>query len=460
MDTIDVTVNGRGVSLPYSIEAEKALLGAILIDQGVMTDVYETVRQEHFYSKRNRGIWREMRLMYVDSDPIDIITVNSACLAAGLFENETESKVYLGEMADTVPSLSNAVEYAKIIREKYLARSLMLTATQILRDSSQALDMDNVLDSAEQKIYDLRQGKETQGLEKISEVAMRSFDHLRKISGPDREKYKGVPTGFRFLDSRMGNMGKGDLVIVAARPGMGKTSFAINIAMNVAGAAKIPVAIFSIEMGSEQLYERMVSSYSGIDRIKLRNGDLARDDWTEIANAMDVLSAMPISIDQSGQINVADMKAKIRRKNQELRDKKIGLIIVDYIGLMRSERKTENRVQEVSEITRNLKLMAKEMEVPVIALSQLSRNAERPGRDGRPQLSDLRDSGSIEQDADIVLFLYREAYYNKNEDADQSAAECIIAKNRHGETATIPLNWDGAHTRFTDVDLMHGNYEG
>ncbi|MBQ3394596.1 MAG: replicative DNA helicase [Oscillospiraceae bacterium] len=459
MDVLDVSLNGTGLTLPYSIETEKALLGAVLIDQGVMTDVYDIVRAEYFYSKRNQGIWREMQLMYVDSSPIDLITVNNAALSAGIFADENESKIYLGEMADTVPSLSNAVEYAKIIREKYLARSLMLTATDILKETGNARDMDVVLDSAEQRIYDLRQGKETQGLDNISMIAMRSFDHLRKITGAEKEKYLGVPTGFRFIDSKLGNMGKGDLVILAARPGMGKTSFAINVAMNVAGISKIPVAIFSIEMGSEQLYERMMSSYASIDSTKLRVGDLDRDDWANIANAMDVLSSMPISIDQSGQINVSDMKAKVRRKNQELRDRKVGLIIVDYIGLMHSERRIDNRVQEVSEITRGLKLMAKELEVPVLALSQLSRNAERPGRDGRPQLSDLRDSGSIEQDADAVLFLYRDAYYNKNEDADQTSAECIIAKNRHGETATVPLSWDGAHTRFIDVDLVR-NYDG
>ena len=243
-----------------------------------------------------------------------------------------------------------------------------------------------------------------------------------------------------------------------ARPGMGKTSFALNIATNIAGSQKLPVAIFSLEMSNEQLTERILSSHAGISSNALRTGDIQIAEWDTITNAIGQIADFPIYLDDTPNITVSDMKAKIRRLNQNPETPDVGVVIIDYIQLMSTGRRSENRVQEISEITRNLKIMAKELDVPIIALSQLSRSAEKgSGRDSRPQLSDLRDSGSIEQDADVVLFLYRDAYYNKSEDADQTLAECIIAKNRHGESGTIPLSWDGAHTRFYDVDFTH-NY--
>ena len=384
--------------------------------------------------------------------PSDFVTVVDAVLSAKIFSDENEAKVYLSQLADTVPSLSNILYYAKILKDKYMVRSLMDTAGEILRLTQDSADADLLLESAEQKIYALRQGKDTQSLKHISDAAAKSFDRLRKLSGKDKDKYRG----FRFLDDKLGKMGRSDLVILEARPGMGKTSFALNIATNIASQQKLPVAIFSLEMSNEQLTERILSSRAGISSNSLRTGDIQLAEWDIITNAIGQIADYPIYLDDTPNVTVSDMKAKIRRLNQNPETPNVGVIIVDYIQLMSTGKRNDNRVQEISEITRNLKIMAKELDVPIIALSQLSRSAEKgSGRDGRPQLSDLRDSGSIEQDADVVLFLYRDAYYNKSEDADQTMAECIIAKNRHGESGTIPLSWDGAHTRFYDVDYTH-----
>ena len=271
----------------------------------------------------------------------------------------------------------------------------------------------------------------------------------------------GIPTGYRYLDTVLTGLGRSDLIILAARPGMGKTSFALNIATNVARQQRIPTIIFSLEMTCEQLTDRIISSVAGIDAQTFRIGQLNNSEWNEFAAATSTLYNIPIYMDDSSGVTVPEIKAKIRQIDQDPAREKIGLVIIDYLQLMQSARRTENRVQEISEITRSLKLMAKELNVPVMVLSQLSRAAEKAsGRsDHRPQLSDLRDSGSIEQDADVVLFLYRAAYYNaqggEEEQANENEAECIVAKNRHGETSTVRLGWDGAHTRFTDLDAYH-----
>lgn len=458
MDQLEVALEGMGINQPFSIEAEQAVLGAAIIDPELVSVIMEQVRSEYFYVRRNRLIFNEIHTLFMANTPSDFVTVVDAVVSAKIFSDENEAKVYLMQMADTVPSLSNILYYAKILKEKYMIRILMETASDIIRQTQETADADLLLESAEQKIYALRQGKDTRSLKHISDAAAKSFDRLRKLSGKDKEKYQGIPTGFRFLDDKLGKLGRSDLVVLAARPGMGKTSFALNIASNIASIQKIPVAIFSLEMSNEQLTERILSSQAGISSQSLRTGDIQIAQWDMITNAIGQIADYPIFMDDTPNITVSDMKAKIRRLNQNPETDNIGVVIVDYIQLMSTGKRSDNRVQEISEITRNLKIMAKEMDVPIIALSQLSRSAEKgSGRDGRPQLSDLRDSGSIEQDADVVLFLYRDAYYNKNEDADQTLAECIIAKNRHGESGTIPLSWDGAHTRFYDVDFTHND---
>ena len=373
--------------------------------------------------------------------------------------------MYLTGLAETVPSISNVQAYAKIVQEKYLVRQLMGAAKDILEQSGEEPDADLLLESAEQKIYEIRSGRDTSALTSISSVIVDTLVNLQKIAGPDRDKYAGIPTGFTYLDTVLTGMGRSDLIILAARPGMGKTSFALNIATNVAKKQKIPVAIFSLEMTKDQLTSRILSAEAGIDSQAFRTGKLKEEDWDDLARASEMLHDAPIYMDDTSGITIPEVKAKIRRINQDPSRPDIGLVIIDYLQLMTSGRRTENRVQEISDITRNLKIMAKELNVPVIALSQLSRSAEKAtGRsDHRPQLSDLRDSGSIEQDADVVLFLYRQAYYNSHQDgaeeqqADERTAECIVAKNRHGETSTVQLGWDGAHTRFMNLDFSHGN---
>ena len=290
----------------------------------------------------------------------------------------------------------------------------------------------------------------------LSSSMVETLTNLQKISGPDADKYKGIPTGFRLLDTVLTGLGRGDLIILAARPGMGKTSFALNIATRVAMQQKVPVAIFSLEMTKEQLTNRILSAEAGIDSQAFRTGALRSEDWEYLALATEKLHDAPIYMDDTSGITITEMKAKIRRVNQDPTRPNVGLIVIDYLQLMTTGQRSENRVQEISSITRNLKIMAKEMNVPIIALSQLSRAVEKQGNNSshRPQLSDLRDSGSIEQDADCVLFLYRDSYYASQSpdgaEVDADTAECIVAKNRHGETSTVPLGWDGAHTRFME----------
>ena len=302
-----------------------------------------------------------------------------------------------------------------------------------------------LLDSAEQKIYDIRQGKDVRGLTPISEAIAEAYDRLGKISGPDKEKYIGARTGFTLLDSITSGLNKSDLIIIAARPGMGKTSFAMNIAVNVARRSDKEVVTFNLEMSKEQLATRILSTEALVDSNTLRNGRISGDDWVKLATSAGYLSTLPLFIDDTASMTVQQMKAKLRRT------KNLGLVIIDYLQLMESATtRSDNRVLVISEITRQLKVMAKELNVPVILLSQLSRAVESR-TDKRPMLSDLRESGSIEQDADIVLFLYREAYYNK-ESQRQNISECIVAKNRHGETGSVELIWDGQYTRFSNPD--------
>ena len=461
----ELNLESMGVNLPYSMQAEQSVLGAALLQADIIPELVETLRPEMFYARQNGQIFAEMVRLFTAGQTVDFVTLLDAVTGEGVFESADAAKVYLTGLAETVPSISNVQAYAKIVQEKYLVRQLMGAAKDILEQSGEEPDADLLLESAEQKIYEIRSGRDTSALTSISSVIVDTLVNLQKIAGPDRDKYAGIPTGFTYLDTVLTGMGRSDLIILAARPGMGKTSFALNIATNVAKKQKIPVAIFSLEMTKDQLTSRILSAEAGIDSQAFRTGKLKDEDWDDLARASEMLHDAPIYMDDTSGITIPEVKAKIRRINQDPSRPDIGLVIIDYLQLMTSGRRTENRVQEISDITRNLKIMAKELNVPVIALSQLSRSAEKAtGRsDHRPQLSDLRDSGSIEQDADVVLFLYRQAYYNSHQDgaeeqqADERTAECIVAKNRHGETSTVQLGWDGAHTRFMNLDFSHGN---
>ena len=450
---MDLALGSLGINEPYSIEAEQAILGAALISPETVSLIIEQVRAEYFYSRQNQKIFLEIHKLFNANIPSDFITVLNSVIANGVFSDEAEAKVYLTQLAETVPSLSNISSYAKILKDKYLVRMLLNTSTDIIKQTQNAPGADELLEYAEQKIYELRQGKDTSALSHIGLSAAESFDRLRKLSGKDREKYLGIPTGFSYLDKMLTGLGRSDLVILAARPGMGKTSFVLNIATNVAKRG-MPVAVFSLEMTKEQLTSRIISAEAHIDSQIMRSGNIQVDDWDNISRAVGEISDLPIYLDDTSSVSVSDIKAKIRRLNQDPNKENVGLVVIDYLQLMSSGKRNESRVQEISEITRNLKIMAKELNVPLICLSQLSRSAEKgQGKDARPALSDLRDSGSIEQDADVVLFLYRDAYYDQEE--DQTRAECIVAKNRHGEVGKVYLGWDGAHTRFYNVDFVH-----
>lgn len=385
--------------------------------------------------------------MFTSGQPIDIITVLERAKNEQVFSSEQDAKLYLTQLVQVVPSTANVESYAQIVQEKYYVRCLILAARDIIENSRDvSYDAKTLLDTAEQRIFEIRKGRESRGLQRINEIIISAYDHLQQLSGADKSAYLGTPTGFTQLDNMITGLNKSDLILLAARPAMGKTAFALNVATNVAKKGKT-VAVFSLEMSKEQLVQRVLSSEAKVQSHLLRTGNLATDDWTRLAEAAEILSKVPLYIDDSTGITIAEMKARLRRV------KDLGLVVIDYLQLMTSGRRSENRVQEVSEMTRGLKILAKDLNVPVITLSQLSRGPEMRGLDARrPVLSDLRESGSIEQDADLVLFLYRDAYYNKDTE-DQNIAECIVAKNRHGETDTVKMAWNGQYTLFGNLEL-------
>ncbi len=446
----------EGVRLPYSVEAEQSVLGAILVDPKSISLVAAEMRPEYFYIPQHKEIYKTLSSMFELNQTIDFISLLERLKNDGVYD-EAGGKAYLTQLAQIVPSAANIATYAGIVRERYYARSLILAAQSIIKDASEnVLDAGLLLDTAEQRIFEIRQGRDLSGLTHIRDVIEgETYDRLTKMSDPEtREDYIGIPSGIADLDRMITGLNKSDLIILGARPGMGKTSFALNIARSVAINAKKTVCFFSLEMTRDQLAQRMLSNEASIKSEKLRTGELTTDEWTRLAQAGAHLSEANIYFDETSAITVPEMKAKLRRMKQ------VDLVVVDYLGLMRSPRKTENRVQEVSDITRNLKIMAKELMVPIIVCAQLSRGTEVKGKSHRPALSDLRESGSIEQDADIVLFLYRDVYYSSEKSetepqGDPSKAECIVAKNRHGETGTIELHWDGQFTRFSAQDVFH-----
>ena len=443
-----------GMSMPFSLEAEQSVLGAILLEPSCLSAVVDILpRADYFYGVNNRLIYGAMLEMFALGQPVDIVTVLERLKADEAFDEAT-GKVYLTQLAQLVPAISHVETYAGIVRDKYDLRTLMQAARNILDDaSSGGGEASLVLDAAEQRIYDIRRGKSDQGLQKVQEILLDTFDRLDKLNSKDRDKYKGLPTGIRELDGTITGLNRSDLIVLAARPGVGKTSLGLNIARHVAVTAKRRVAFFSLEMGREQLASRLLASEALVEGTKLRSGDLTEAEWARLIEAGDILRRADLYFDDSPGLTVLEMKGKLRRLDH------VDLVIVDYLQLMTGTKRTDNRVNEISEITRNLKVMAKELNVPVMALSQLRRPTERT-KDHRPGLSELRDSGSIEQDADIVIFLHREAYNATSEggqvteDMDQNAAEIIVAKNRHGETKPIPVHWQGEYMRYTSREVI------
>ena len=447
-----VTSGYNGLNLPFSPEAEQSVLGAVLLDSSCMDRVAEILpKPDYFYLVSNRQIYAVMLQMFTEGRPIDFVTVLETLKQEENFD-EADGKTYLLQLAQLVPSISNVESYAAIVRDKYDVRTLITTARDIVEEaSSGGTDSATLLDSAEQRIFDIRRGKNMQGLQKIDEIILDEFDRLDKLNSPDADQYRGVPTGIKELDDTITGLNRTDFILLGARPGMGKTSFALNIARYAAVKAQKRVAFFSLEMSKEQLVSRLLSTEAMVEGTKLRTGRLSEDEWIRLIEAGDILSKTQLYFDDNPSITVPEIKAKLRR----LKD--VDLVVIDYLQLMTSSVRIDNRVQEISQITRNLKIMAKELNVPVLTLSQLARDSEKR-TNHRPVLSDLRDSGSIEQDADIVLFLYRQDYYQDSEepaeDGDRNQSECIVAKNRHGETKTVPLHWQGEYMRFTAQEVI------
>lgn len=433
--------------LPYSVEAEQSVLGVLLLSPESVAKVLTTLSSEFFYSEENRKIFEILVNFFIEGSKIDFITVLEAVVSRRVFNSTDDAKLYLTHLMDIVPSISNLLNYCKIVANKYILRSLILAAKKIEKMATSVVDDDveKVLDLAEQEIFEIRQGRQNRGLISIEEVIAKEFDYLDEVvSGV---KKVSISSGYSSLDSFLTGLSPTDLIVLAARPAMGKTSFALNIATRVAKQSQKNVVIFSLEMSVQQIAERMLASECGILANKLHSGSLENDEWATLATEAQELSKCKIFFDDSPSPSVAEMKAKLRRFSE------IGLVVIDYLQLMSSSKKEGNRVQEISEITRMLKMLAKELNVAVIAVSQLARSPETR-QDHRPILSDLRESGSIEQDADIVLFLYRDEYYNP-EQAKPGIAECIVAKNRHGETGSLELSWEGQYTRFVGLDRFH-----
>ena len=455
-DFTSLDLESLGVAKPYSMEAEQSVLGAALLEsESVLPELVESLRPEMFYVRQNGEIFSEMVRLFTAGERVDLVTLLDAVVAAGVFESPDAAKVYLARLGETVPSISNVGAYARIVQEKFVSRQVLEVAQSILQQSGEAPSAELLLENAEQKLYEIRSGREQNSLTKLSAALVETLGTLQKITGPDKSKYAGIPTGFTYLDTILTGLGRSDLVILAARPGMGKTSFALNIARNVAVKSNRPVAFFNLEMSREQMVNRLLSSEARVSSKKLRVGNLTPEEWGRIAMASSSLCSAPIYLDDTASITVPEMKARLRRM------KDLGFVVVDYLQLMQSAGgrtySGENRQQVVSDMSRMLKIMAKELNVPVICLSQLSRANEKRD-DKRPMLSDLRESGAIEQDADIVLFLYRDDYYHEDTEK-HNIAECIVAKNRHGETGKVELRWMPEYTQFSTLDNRYGDDE-
>jgi len=429
-------------ALPFSAEAEMSVLGAVLINPSVMDSLAGIITAADFYMPEHAAIFSAMQSMYLRSRGIDLVTLIDQLVSDGIYD-DAGGKEYIKLIADTVPGTANVIDYAKIVRDKALLRLLISAADKITAAAYGEEDSaDRIIELAEREIYSIAEGHENKNFTHIRDALLQTHERLQKLQ-TDPDSVRGMPTGFSGLDKVLVGLGNSDLVLIGARPGMGKTAFALNLAVAAAKRTGKAVCIFSLEMSAEQLVTRLVASEGLVDSYALRSGELSEDDWVHVAHASGELAETEILIDDTTGITVSGMKAKLRRV------KNLGMIVIDYLQLMQSERKIDNRVNEVADISRSLKLMAKEFSVPLICCAQLSRGPEQRN-DKRPQLSDLRDSGAIEQDADSVMFLYRSDYYDM--DNPVSEAEVIIAKNRHGSTGNVKLGWHGKYTKFVTLD--------
>ena len=440
---------------PHSPQAEQAVLGSMLIDPDCIKDVMDKLQPEDFYLRANRDIFETIYHMFVYSRPIDGVTVAGEMEKNGVYNDNTRD--YLLQLMDVTPTSANVMEYVQIVLDKSLMRQVAAAAGSITamvqEGTGTAGDM---LESAEQRVYAIRRGRSAQSMVTVSVVLQDVMAHLAELTASGGKTLPGLSTGLSAVDAKINGLNKSDLLLLAARPGMGKTSMALNVALSAARESGKTVAIFSLEMSREQLVTRLIASEGLVENTRLVTGNLRESDWQRIAEAASALSRMDIRIDDNPLLTVADMNAKCRRLDN------LGLVVIDYLQLMTSAGgkgySGENRQQAVSDISRMLKIMAKELQVPVLCLSQLSRANEKRD-DKRPMLSDLRESGAIEQDADIVMFLYRDDYYNKDSEK-HNIAECIVAKNRHGETGKVELRWMPEYTAFGTLENRYGDDEG
>ena len=439
--------------MPVSVEAEQALLGSIIVNPDSFDTVGGIITADDFYVEEHKHIYNALLKMYAQSKTIDVVTLVNTLVELG-DRDEAGGIQYISLIAESVPSASNVKDYARIVKDKSTLRRLITVCNGINDEAYSESDVRVIIDSAEQKIFDISHNNDTKEFRHIRDVLQNVYQDIENLS-ETKGAVTGAKTGFSALDRMLVQMGKGDLVILGARPGMGKTSFALNIATNVAKSSKKAVAIFSLEMSGEQLVTRIISSEAMVDSHNLRTGQLTPEDWDNIAEVISSLSGCDIYIDDTSAITSTEMKSKLRRLPN------LGLVVIDYIGLMQSTSNSDNRAQQVGEISRNLKVMAKDFGIPILCCAQLNRGTEsRPGAGKRPTLADLRDSGSIEQDADIVLFLYRDEYYKDisgsadDSDAADSAntAEVIVAKNRHGSVGNVKMGWIGQFTKFRTLE--------
>ncbi|MBE6802901.1 MAG: replicative DNA helicase [Ruminococcaceae bacterium] len=439
------------INLPYSLETEQAVIGSVLINPECVSVVLSNIKPDYFYLPQHKSIMEAIVILDTLGSRIDALTILDKLSSDSSFDMES-GKNYLFQLAQIVPSAANVENYCKIVKEKYFLRSLITISKETIDSAVDGgAEADKILDAAEQKIYDIRKGKTTGALQKLSDViSAEVYPNLVNITSENADEFKGIPMGFSKIDEITSGLNRSDLILIGARPAMGKTSFALNIARNVSMTGK-KVIFFSLEMSNEQLAARVLSTEARVESNKLRSGDISSEEWVRLAEATDRLTRCNLYFDDTASITVPEIKSKIKRA------KDVDCIIIDYLGLMESAKKKENRVQEVTEITRSLKMLAKDLKIPVVVCAQLSRGPEKNGKSSnRPMLSDLRDSGSIEQDADIVMMLYREGYYKNSaqnaDEIDMTQADVDIAKNRHGATERVKLHWDAQYTLFSTLE--------
>jgi replicative DNA helicase len=449
--------NPEATSKSYSIEAEQAVLGSVLLDPSCFPSVSVQLRVDYFYLPQHQAIYTAMLAIdAAGSGTIDPVVILEQLRREKVFPNDEDGKTYLFQLAEAVPATANVESYCRIIRDRYYRRALIGVSREIIEMAENGgEEADKLLESAEQRIYDIRQGRAVGGPSKLSDVLATVYDTLYKLNSPDKEQYKGLPTGFPDFDRYTTGLNRSDLILIGARPAMGKTSFAMNMARNVAVRTGKKVVFFSLEMSKEQLAQRVIATEARIPSQKMRTGELTPKEWESLSAACVFLADVQLYLDDTATITVSEMKARCQRL------KNVDAVFIDYLQLMQPPKSSGSRVNDVSEITRSLKLMAKDLMIPVVVCSQLSRSTEERGKSHKPQLSDLRESGSIEQDADIVVMLYREDYYKNDKDNPEeievNSAELLLQKNRHGPTGSIKMAWNPQYTLYTCVEQNNGD---